>query len=79
MFWLGVALLLSASCSLEWTRLYQFERGVAGGNAGWVLGYLLGPVSQRWLGFAGSGVLWIAVLVAGLSLAFRFLVAAGGR
>lgn len=72
MFWLGMALLLAASCALEWTRLYQFESHVAGGNAGGVLGYLLGPVSQRWLGFAGSGVLWIAVLVAGLALAFRF-------
>lgn len=72
MFWLGVGLLLSSSAALEWTRLYQFEPHVAGGNAGGVLGYLLGPVTQRWLGFAGSGVLWIAVLVIGLALAFRF-------
>ncbi|HET7794236.1 MAG TPA: DNA translocase FtsK 4TM domain-containing protein [Rhizobacter sp.] len=72
MFWLGVLLLLSASSALEWTRLYQFEHGVAGGHAGGVLGYMLGPLSQRWLGFAGSGVLWIAMLVAGLALAFRF-------
>jgi len=72
MFWVGVLLLLSASSSLEWTRLYQFESRVPGGNAGGVLGYLLGPVTQRLLGFAGSGVLWIAVLVAGLALAFRF-------
>lgn len=72
MFWVGVLLLLSASAALEWTRLYQFEPRVAGGNAGGVLGYLLGPVSQKLLGFAGSGVLWIAVLVAGLALAFRF-------
>ena len=72
MFWLGVLLLLSASSALEWTRLYQFEMRVPGGNAGGVLGYLLGPVSQRLLGFAGSGVLWIAVLVVGLALAFRF-------
>jgi S-DNA-T family DNA segregation ATPase FtsK/SpoIIIE len=71
-FWFGVALLMCASAALEWTRLYQFEPHVAGGNAGGVLGYLLGPVSQRWLGFAGSGVLWIAMLVAGLALAFRF-------
>ncbi|MBC7954894.1 MAG: DNA translocase FtsK 4TM domain-containing protein, partial [Cytophagales bacterium] len=72
MFWVGVLLLLSASCALEWTRLYQLEQRVAGGNAGGVLGYLLGPVTQKLLGFAGSGVLWIAVLVAGLALAFRF-------
>jgi DNA segregation ATPase FtsK/SpoIIIE, S-DNA-T family len=37
-----------------------------------VLGYTLGPLSMRWLGFAGSGVLWIALLVAGSALALRF-------
>ncbi|MBL0727758.1 DNA translocase FtsK [Piscinibacter sp. HJYY11] len=72
MFWVGVALLMSASSALEWTRLYRFEASVAGGNAGGVLGYLLGGASQSLLGFVGSGVLWIAVLVAGLALAFRF-------
>jgi S-DNA-T family DNA segregation ATPase FtsK/SpoIIIE len=72
MFWVGVALLMCASTALEWTRLYQFESQVAGGNAGGVLGYMLGRVSQGALGFVGSAVLWIAVLVAGLALAFRF-------
>ena len=70
--WLGLALLLAASCALEWTRLYQWEAQVAGGHAGGVLGYLLGGASMKLLGFAGSGVLWIAVLVAGVSLALRF-------
>jgi len=72
LFWLGLALLLAASASLEWTRLYQWEAGVAGGNAGGVVGYSLGKLSQHVLGFAGSGVLWIAALVAGISLALRF-------
>ncbi len=70
--WLGLALLLSASTSLEWTRMYHAETQLPGGHAGGVLGYLLGPLSMKGLGFAGSGVLWIATLVAGLSLAFRF-------
>lgn len=70
--WLGLALLLSASTSLEWTRMYQAEAQLPGGHAGGVLGYLLGPLSMKGLGFAGSGVLWIAALVAGMSLAFRF-------
>jgi S-DNA-T family DNA segregation ATPase FtsK/SpoIIIE len=69
---LGLVLLLSASASLEWTRLYQWESQVAGGNAGGILGLLLGRSSQSLLGFAGSGVLWIAALVAGASLALRF-------
>ena len=70
--WLGLALLLVASASLEWTRLYQWEAQVAGGNAGGVLGAVLGRASQSLLGFAGSGVLWIAVLVAAASMALRF-------
>jgi S-DNA-T family DNA segregation ATPase FtsK/SpoIIIE len=70
-FWFGLALLLSASCALEWTRLYRWEP-LLPGHAGGVLGYTLGPISMRWMGFAGSGVLWIALLVAGVALAMRF-------
>ena len=71
MFWLGLALLLAASCALEWTRLYRWEP-LLPGHAGGVLGYALGPLSMRWLGFAGSGVLWIALLVVGMAMAMRF-------
>ena len=69
--WVGLALLLAASCALEWTRLYRCESRLPG-HAGGVLGFTLGPLSTHWLGFAGSGVLWIAALVAGMSLALRF-------
>jgi S-DNA-T family DNA segregation ATPase FtsK/SpoIIIE len=72
LFWAGLALLLCASTSLEWTRMYQWDPRLPGGAAGGVLGSLLGHVSQNLLGFVGSGVLWIAVLVAGLAMAFRF-------
>lgn len=72
LFWVGLVLLLCASASLEWTRLYQWEASVAGGNAGGAVGYTLGKASQHLLGFAGSGVLWIAALVAGVSMALRF-------
>ena len=71
-FWAGVALVLCASTALEWTRLYQWEPRLAGGHAGGVLGYLLGPLSMKLFGFSGSGVLWISALVAGVALAFRF-------
>jgi S-DNA-T family DNA segregation ATPase FtsK/SpoIIIE len=76
--WLGLALLLAASCTLEWTRLYRFEAGLAGAHAGGVVGALLGPVAMKAIGFTGSGVLSIALLLSGLSLALRFswLVAA---
>jgi len=71
LFWAGLAFLLAASCALEWTRLYRVESHLPG-PAGGVLGHMLGPLSMRWLGFAGSGVFWIAVLVAGASMALRF-------
>jgi S-DNA-T family DNA segregation ATPase FtsK/SpoIIIE len=68
----GLALLLCASTALEWTRLYRWEELVPGGHAGGVLGLLLGPTSMHWLGFAGSGVFWIALGTVGLALALRF-------
>ncbi len=70
-FWVGLVLLLAASCALEWTRLYGVESRLPG-HAGGVVGYTLGPWSMQWLGFAGSGVLWIAMLVTALPLALRF-------
>ncbi|MBP7522210.1 MAG: DNA translocase FtsK 4TM domain-containing protein [Leptothrix sp. (in: Bacteria)] len=71
-FWAGLVLLMAASCGLEWTRLYRLDAAVPGGQAGGVLGAVVGSLSMRWLGFAGSGVLWIAGLVLGVSLAMRF-------
>ena len=71
-FWAGLALLMSASCGLEWTRLYRLDGALPGGQAGGVLGAVVGGLSMKWLGFAGSGVLWIAAGVLGLSLALRF-------
>jgi len=72
LFWLGVVLLIAASCALESTRLYQWEARLPGGHAGGVLGYTLGAFSVRAIGFTGSGVFWIAALVVGLPLALRF-------
>ena len=68
----GVLLLMAASSSLEWTRLWRWDEYLPGGHAGGVLGYWLGPLSMKLLGFAGSGVVWIAALVAGVSLALKF-------
>ena len=70
-FWLGLALLIGASCALEWTRLYRWET-LLPGPAGGVLGHALGQLSMKWLGFAGSGVFWIAMLVTGSALALGF-------
>ena len=70
--WVGLLLLLLSSTSLEWTRLYQHEGLVAGTHAGGVLGAMLGPLSMKLLGFVGSGVLWIVLLLLSVAWAFRF-------
>jgi len=69
--WVGVLLLIAASCALEWSRLYAVESRLPG-HAGGLLGYTLGPLGMKGLGFAGSGVVWIVLLLTGLSWAFRF-------
>ncbi|MFZ4289760.1 DNA translocase FtsK [Variovorax sp. HJSM1_2] len=70
-FWCGLVLLLCASTSLEWTRLYRLESYLPGQGGG-VLGYVVGPFSSKWLGFAGSGLVWIVLGLVGLSAVFRF-------
>jgi len=70
-WWAGVALLLAASSALEWSRLYALEPRLPG-HAGGMLGYLLGPLGMKGLGFAGSGVVWIVLLLTGMSWALRF-------
>ncbi|MDR7272292.1 S-DNA-T family DNA segregation ATPase FtsK/SpoIIIE [Pelomonas saccharophila] len=70
-WWAGVLLLIGASCALEWSRLYAVEARLPG-HAGGLLGYTLGPVGMKGLGFAGSGVVWIVLLLTGMSWAFRF-------
>jgi DNA segregation ATPase FtsK/SpoIIIE, S-DNA-T family len=70
--WLGASALLLASCSLEWTRMYRLDGSLPGGQAGGVLGAVAGQASMTWLGFAGSGVLWIVLGVAGFAFAMRF-------
>jgi S-DNA-T family DNA segregation ATPase FtsK/SpoIIIE len=71
-FWLGLVLLLYASTSLEWARLYNLETRLPGGHSGGVMGYLLGPLSVQWLGFSGSGLVSIAMGVIGSALVFGF-------
>jgi S-DNA-T family DNA segregation ATPase FtsK/SpoIIIE len=70
-FWACFGLLLLASSALEWSRLYRFEIALPG-HAGGVLGYLAGPFSVKYLGFTGSGLVWIALGVASVSQVFGF-------
>ena len=70
-FWLGLLLLLVASAALEWSRLYRFEFRLPG-HAGGVIGYLLGNLGVKWLGFAGSGLVFIALGVIAVGSVFNF-------
>ena len=69
--WGGLALLLCASATLEWSRFYSLEAYLPGSSGG-ILGYFLGPLAVHWLGFAGAGLVAIAVGVVGAALVFRF-------
>ena len=70
-FLLGLVALMGASCAMEWSRLYRFE-GHLPGHAGGVLGFWLGPLGMKWLGFNGSGLTWICLGVLGSAMVFRF-------
>ena len=71
-FWIGLMVLLGASTALEWSRLHRLDDLLPGGRAGGVLGYLVGPLGLKWLGFLGSGLVAIALGVMGSALVFRF-------
>ena len=70
-FWGGLVLLLIGSAVLEWSRLYRFE-GRLPGHSGGILGYMLGPVGVKWMGFTGSGLASIVLVVVGMAMVFRF-------
>ncbi|PUE40803.1 DNA translocase FtsK [Limnohabitans sp. Bal53] len=70
-FWGGLVVLLLASCGLEWTRLYRLESALPG-HSGGVLGYLVGAAAARGLGFNGSALLGIVLVLVGVAMVFRF-------
>jgi DNA segregation ATPase FtsK/SpoIIIE, S-DNA-T family len=70
-FWIALAVLLGASTGLEWSRLYRFET-LLPDHAGGALGYLMGPAGVKWLGFTGSGLVFVALVVLGAAVVFRF-------
>ena len=71
LFWLALIVLMAASTVLEWSRLYRLE-ALLPDHAGGVLGHALGPVAMRWLGFTGSALAMLAVLLVCLPTVFRF-------
>jgi DNA segregation ATPase FtsK/SpoIIIE, S-DNA-T family len=63
--------LMASSAVLEWGRLYRLEP-LLPDHAGGALGHWLGPLATQWLGFNGSALVAIAVLVLSTSGVFRF-------
>ncbi|MDR7308766.1 DNA translocase FtsK 4TM domain-containing protein [Rhodoferax saidenbachensis] len=70
-FWGGLFLLVYASTSLEWARLYRWETHLPGTSGG-ALGRLVGPFSVQWLGFAGAGLVAIVLGLVGAAWVFGF-------
>ena len=70
-FWGGLVLLLAASSGLEWSRLYRLEPNLPD-HAGGALGALAGRWGVQWLGFTGSGLVFVALAVVGSAMVFRF-------
>ncbi|MGM9428038.1 DNA translocase FtsK [Hydrogenophaga sp. MI9] len=68
---LSLVLLMVGSVILEWSRLYRFEP-LLPGHGGGVLGHLLGLWGVRWLGFTGSTLLALALIVVCLPRVFHF-------
>ncbi|MFM8866480.1 MAG: DNA translocase FtsK 4TM domain-containing protein, partial [Limnohabitans sp.] len=71
LFWLGMVVLLASSCAIEWTRLYRWEAHLPG-HSGGVPGHLLGPLAMHWLGFTGSALAGIVLMVLGMAMVFGF-------
>lgn len=70
-FLLGLLMLLAASCSMEWLRLYKFDVSLPGQSGG-ALGYAVGKLSLQWFGFTGSALSSLVFGVLGIALVFRF-------
>ncbi len=70
-FALALLVLLCASSVLEWSRLYRLEHLLPGASGG-ILGELLGPSAMRWLGFTGSALAMLALLVISTPRVFGF-------
>ncbi|MBS4037523.1 MAG: DNA translocase FtsK 4TM domain-containing protein, partial [Hydrogenophaga sp.] len=70
-YWLSLFLLLCACAVLEWSRLHRWESALPD-HAGGVLGMALGQPALRWLGFTGSALAMLALVLVCLPVVFRF-------
>jgi len=69
--WAALVLLMCACAVLEWSRLHRWEASLPD-HAGGVIGMVLGQPALRWLGFTGSALAMLALVVICLPVVFRF-------
>jgi len=55
----------------QWSRFHRLDTQLPGPSGG-ALGIWLGELGTRWLGFAGSTLVGIGLLLVGMALVFRF-------
>ena len=70
-FWVGLLVLMSSSCALEWGRLARWD-AIMPGTSGGALGLTLGHFTMTWLGANGAALIEIACLALGMAWAFGF-------
>ncbi len=70
-FWIGLFVLMSSSSALEWARLTRWD-ALLPGTSGGALGYAVGHLSLKWLGFNGSSLIEIVCVAMGMGWAFGF-------
>ncbi len=70
-FWIGLFVLMSSSSALEWARLTRWD-AILPGTSGGALGYAVGHLSLKWLGFNGSSLIEIVCVAMGMGWAFGF-------
>ncbi|NDF78691.1 MAG: DNA translocase FtsK, partial [Betaproteobacteria bacterium] len=70
-FGVGLIVLMSASCALEWARLARWDAALPGTSGG-ALGYAVGHFSLKWLGFNGAALLEVVCVALGMGWAFGF-------
>ncbi len=70
-YWVALVVLLCACAVLEWSRLHRWEASLPD-HAGGVIGMALGQPALRWLGFTGSALALLALMVVCLPVVFRF-------
>lgn len=67
----GFVVLMCASCAMEWSRFFSYKMYLPGDSGG-VTGQWLGWHVEQLTGYSGSILIWIVLLLLGLSLTFNF-------